>query len=624
MPGDPLEQAIQLIKTGEKLKARFLLIEILKRNPQQEIAWMWLAETASSSEERISILRSCLKYNPASALAQRALLSLTKPPEEKPLTASPDRLTSPEAEGRQEDADAQLQEVAAMLGMGSQVAEETPAPSTQETLVERMHQAASQPEAAVRAANLPIERPKNPRRHLPRWVWWSLLITFLIVAGGFVVFFTMLNQPPVEELPPTLENTAVLPTETPAPSNTPTIEDTPTPRATWTPYLSPTASLTPTITPTPTLTPTVTPLTFNPLTSNRQVIAPANLSQITYLGDLGQGAVFAPVVNWVAKVQFNEIVVWDATTNREVSRFELQFGNATGLAISDDGRWVAASNTSFLIQVWELPSGNLTHSFGTGNSFSIPPDTSTQMLFSSDGNYLAVSNKGVFTVWDMRDASQPITFFGADTRDIQKISQDSSIPPYFSVAFSPDNTRVAASGYHNLLIVDLVTRETNQITEPDLFQQQVQFSPDGKYVAAAGSGEVNLYSAFTGHLLHSFTGVLLIDHTPSPFVFLPNGNEIAILSDGECCGQTLLKRFSLSNGTFLGAAEPYEKPPSRLEYSPLGDLFIEVIPAADEIRLSGGGASISLNGFDYLRFTNDQRAILGMLNNSLVLYGITP
>jgi hypothetical protein len=133
-----------------------------------------------------------------------------------------------------------------------------------------------------------------------------------------------------------------------------------------------------------------------------------------------------------------------------------------------------------------------------------------------------------------------------------------------------------------------------------------------------------LISPNTGLEIRQFAGALFIDQQPTPFAFVPGNAAIAILDSSECCGQTVIKHFRLSDGELLDTGKAFENPPSLLGYSPNGDLFLVVIPGNNEIILSAEDISFSLTGVELIGFTSDQRGILGMLNDSLVLYGVTP
>lgn len=71
-----IQQAITLIESGDRSAARNLLITLLQTDPQNEAAWLWLAETLSSDAERIRALERSLSYLPNSQLIQRSLQRL--------------------------------------------------------------------------------------------------------------------------------------------------------------------------------------------------------------------------------------------------------------------------------------------------------------------------------------------------------------------------------------------------------------------------------------------------------------------------------------------------------------------------------------------------------------------
>jgi tetratricopeptide (TPR) repeat protein len=62
---DDLQIAIQAAREGRKVEARDLLIKIVERDPQNEVAWMWLSGLVDSLEDRIIACENVLTINPA-------------------------------------------------------------------------------------------------------------------------------------------------------------------------------------------------------------------------------------------------------------------------------------------------------------------------------------------------------------------------------------------------------------------------------------------------------------------------------------------------------------------------------------------------------------------------------
>ena len=79
---DRLQQAIQLIKNGNRVQARDLLLDELKTDPQNLDAWLWALEVAGNEKEKRLILRKILEIDPThkGALGYSAKLDRGKSP----------------------------------------------------------------------------------------------------------------------------------------------------------------------------------------------------------------------------------------------------------------------------------------------------------------------------------------------------------------------------------------------------------------------------------------------------------------------------------------------------------------------------------------------------------------
>ncbi len=74
---DYLQEAINAIKSGDKATGKRLLIdEVLKANPRNEQAWLWMSQVVEADEDRINYLRHVLKINPGNEAARRGLTAL--------------------------------------------------------------------------------------------------------------------------------------------------------------------------------------------------------------------------------------------------------------------------------------------------------------------------------------------------------------------------------------------------------------------------------------------------------------------------------------------------------------------------------------------------------------------
>lgn len=68
-----LKETAELIKAGDTTRARELLIDILKSEPANDTAWVWMATVVEADELRQKCLNEALKHNPRNKMAKRIL-----------------------------------------------------------------------------------------------------------------------------------------------------------------------------------------------------------------------------------------------------------------------------------------------------------------------------------------------------------------------------------------------------------------------------------------------------------------------------------------------------------------------------------------------------------------------
>jgi len=84
-----LGDAVKLIKSGNKAAALPILEEVLRANPRDENAWLWLYACVEDPEQKRQCLRKALEINPTNEHARQALKKLASP------RLAPARVTAP-------------------------------------------------------------------------------------------------------------------------------------------------------------------------------------------------------------------------------------------------------------------------------------------------------------------------------------------------------------------------------------------------------------------------------------------------------------------------------------------------------------------------------------------------
>ncbi|WP_322798285.1 tetratricopeptide repeat protein [Thermoflexus sp.] len=78
MASKKLREAIELVKKGDKISARQMLVEILRADPKNELAWLWLSVCVDDMEQKKYCLKRALSINPNSQYARKALAKLNQ------------------------------------------------------------------------------------------------------------------------------------------------------------------------------------------------------------------------------------------------------------------------------------------------------------------------------------------------------------------------------------------------------------------------------------------------------------------------------------------------------------------------------------------------------------------
>lgn len=79
MAEEDLKKAINLAKSGNKRDAVVLLSQIVKAEPTNEVAWLWLASCVGKDDQKIFCIKKALAINPNNPRAQQALQRLENP-----------------------------------------------------------------------------------------------------------------------------------------------------------------------------------------------------------------------------------------------------------------------------------------------------------------------------------------------------------------------------------------------------------------------------------------------------------------------------------------------------------------------------------------------------------------
>jgi WD40 repeat protein/serine/threonine protein kinase len=306
-----------------------------------------------------------------------------------------------------------------------------------------------------------------------------------------------------------------------------------------------------------------------------------------------------------------ELKVWDATTFRELGKFEPMEFPVYRCNISRDGRLVAVSGGSPVVQIWDFHTRTLVarlagHARGVGG-----------LCFSPDGQLLATGDRvGTVRLWNVGTNK-------ADWLTYEASALGSHSDTVYFVTFSPDGQLlVSTSQDHTAKIWDLRNRtdpnrrelavlrghasrvhnaafirdgrtlatsdnsgcvklwNIDQPSDVNLFGQrtrggQTGFSADGRFLAAEDGNDVAIWDLGNSNVTHPIKG--RIRASPAEwgrFGFAFSSNTIAVISPTERLQMWSLDPVTSIAGPCDAAEETNQW--SAPAFSPRGDRFAAI------------------------------------------------
>lgn len=346
---------------------------------------------------------------------------------------------------------------------------------------------------------------------------------------------------------------------------TATLEPTATPTAPVVATATP--SLTPTLAANNTPAVTMTPEQPEPVptgdTRDREVIAPANATELEPVGDVSaNGAVSfswleaatpalalateneivlyeiappaemedtaastpvlmasapgQPVVAWAA--MDNSLHVWNKAAGQDAVTLGGERQTVTGLALAPGGGFLAVASQDQVLEVWDTLAGVQVREWTV-------PAWLTDLTYSPDGRLLAGTDIMNFTVRIFDAAS------GAEVRTLTWT--ESASPVLYKAVFSPDWLTLAWVARGTVQFMQVDSGQLGPVLSHEDFVSDVAWSPDSSLLATAAGATVEgnfvpvviIWDAGSGEPVHT-----LVQSTVAvELAFSPDGRELANL-----------------------------------------------------------------------------------------------
>lgn len=562
------EKAVNAIRRGNAEEGRNLLIGLLKANPKNELAWLWLARSLPDDTQRIAALEQCIKVNPESETARRTLDQLKarrSPSQPIPDTPQVSKPISGPLPGR--TAVAPEQPVPKPTPLSDRIARrsrDTGSSDASAGSVPLAQSTPAQPEPLVyepvkiiRRYTAAPARPKRARSRL-RLSLELLLGLLLLAAAGFLVwaFYKNINTPKLD-----IAHQGLLATASELENEIAVLRLQVSQRQTRT-AAAPTSTRTPDVSPTPTgQVPELTPSPSS-IDNLEGVISPQNAASLVVIKEIPGSFSFDLEYSldgaWLAGASNEGVTVWDADSLELVKQIDLE-DRAESLAFSPGGSILAFTqsanegNASYLFSAstvdWSkllagvpFPNGTIALHFTQENRLvlvSYANDNNINLVDPANGLLLAALDHpgGVLAV-----ALDPRTGFLASggyddqirvwdlTAKLSVATLTSHAADVTALAFAPDGRFLAsASADGALLLWDPNSWQTASVLagHPGGVVQ-LGFSPDGLLLASCGvDGKVMLWDVATGEAVTT----LAAPEGAEDLAFSTDGRRLAVAGE---------------------------------------------------------------------------------------------
>jgi WD40 repeat protein len=292
-----------------------------------------------------------------------------------------------------------------------------------------------------------------------------------------------------------------------------------------------------------------------------------------------------------AAEEFQTIQLWDVASGRPLRQIAapgrglaVGFGIAV-LAFSPDSKVLAARGLDQTVSLWDSESGNLIRTLvgspqGARVAFRGFPGGGLPVAFAPDGKTLAAPASEI--VQQKRE-----TFVKILATDTGKEVQRFKLTPtgIVAVAFAPDGKTLAYTSAGRVHLCEPTSgKELNQLDGPPSGVTSLVFTPDGKTLAVRGRGDgiVRCWDVATAQEVHRLGDPVPAQRAnPQPFnrlggqaaadlAFSPDGRVVAIAS------QNMIRFWEVATGKERSPADGHHAPVTALLASADGKTVVSL------------------------------------------------
>jgi RNA polymerase sigma factor (sigma-70 family) len=277
-----------------------------------------------------------------------------------------------------------------------------------------------------------------------------------------------------------------------------------------------------------------------------------------------------------------DVVFWDVTTAREVRRLPRVRGLSYALALTADGKTLAAGADHNLF-LWDVATGKML------SRSRVTDQIVCQLLFTPDGKMLAIADgTDTILVWD-----------AVNNRKLHELKGHAGYVAH--MALSPDGKTLASGSWRdgNIRLWDLAAgKEKFRISAHEAAVTFVAFSPDGKTLASRGNAADHFWPTRAPGLCFwdAATGAKIREipnRYPHAFAYFPDGKTMAALEY-----QRKVQIYDVQTGKPLREYDASPRTMSQIVVSPDGKTVATVWGGSHTFDLWDAKRGKLLHSFD--------------------------
>jgi WD40 repeat protein len=261
------------------------------------------------------------------------------------------------------------------------------------------------------------------------------------------------------------------------------------------------------------------------------------------------------------------ILVWDTARRREIRRLRGHEGRVWSLALAPDGKTLASGGSDETIRLWDVATGKETRKIqakGTVRALAFAPDGAR--LASASGK----EKHHPGTSWDFWDSDEAEACVWEEATG-KRLRQLRGHPDGVQgVNFSPDGRLLATAGSDGTVrLWDAATgREQRRLGGRLTVAEVVAFSPDGRTLAAGGEGgPVRLWNVATGEKVGQLEG---LPQWVVRLAFSPDGRTLATTTPNVNNKEATMCLWDVATGKGRAALSGHQDVGYAVAFSPDG------------------------------------------------------